>query len=783
MNTNKTNRILIIDDEPLNIKTLNEVLKDEFEVFFTTKSTKALDLINSDNPPDLILLDIMMPEIDGYEICRRVQADQKICHIPIIFITAKDNPEEESYGFEIGAVDYIKKPFSPAVVKMRVRSHLKHYVPAATQNRKASSADEILLVEDEILNIRIAKTILQKLGYPVCAVQSGEEAFQMLSNRDFGLVLLDLELPDIDGFEIAKAIRNQSREIRQPNIPIIALTAHTTESFREKCIQNGFNHFISKPFQASDIENILSQFIAADSQEKQHAFKIMPDAIGDENAEDMEAFFIKNLKQRIIDLKKASRELNEIQSSQSETTIKRIAHSLKGSSALYGYREVSEKSQTVEESMGEEFIQNTSDFINFLEKVALVTPPQILLLEDGEDIQQLFQDIFKDYPFECIHASSTETALQTLQTENVSLIISDLILPDSDGRYFIRQLKQDPQTMNIPIVIISNTIEEQVKRECFLWGAEFFYTKPFDHNEFKSTITKILRRISSGADSFQHLFLDKITFEKKYQELLKLEKRSSLVLIELIHCQDLLMHYGLQTSKGYIQKFANLIDNNLGDSLLLMKWNMNQILGLYKPAGSSTNYDAINNLHLIGQETFFDLPDQEKRSFAFCSSMVSIESKFMFDELLGALEHGLLETKTDSTNMLETLALNTLYSQKKVLCVEDDEIIGSFLVQRLSRTGIEIDLVTDGRSAVDQVHQKQYSLVILDIKLPHMDGFTVLEKIRRDFDRQNLPVILLTSMGSEKDIARGFELGANDYIQKPFSPYDLIARISKLIKS
>jgi DNA-binding response OmpR family regulator len=64
-----------------------------------------------------------------------------------------------------------------------------------------------------------------------------------------------------------------------------------------------------------------------------------------------------------------------------------------------------------------------------------------------------------------------------------------------------------------------------------------------------------------------------------------------------------------------------------------------------------------------------------------------------------------------------------------------------------------------------------------------MDGFTVLEKIRRDFDRQNLPVILLTSMGSEKDIARGFELGANDYIQKPFSPYDLIARISKLIKS
>ncbi len=781
MNTNKTFRILIIDDEPLNIKTLNEVLKDEFEVFFTTKSPKALDLIKSDNPPDLILLDIMMPEIDGYEICRRVQADQKISHIPIIFITAKDNPEEESYGFEIGAVDYITKPFSPAVVKARVRSHLKNYAPSEAMNRKASSATEILLVEDEILNIRVAKTILQKLGYSVCAVQTGEEAFQMLANRDFGLVLLDLELPDMSGFEIAKAIRNQNREIRQPHIPIIALTAHTTETFREKCIQNGFNHFISKPFQPSDIESILTQFLVVDSEEEQHTFTLMPDAIGEENAEDMEAFFIKNLKQRIIDLKKASQDLNTIQSSQSETTIKRIAHSLRGSSALYGYREISEKAVTVEEAMGEEFIQNTFDFINYLEKVTLVTPPRILLLEDGESIQQLLQEIFSDCNYEFIHASTTTMALETLKTEKISLIITDFILPDADGRYLIRQLKQDPQKMNIPIVVISNKIEEQVKRECFLWGAEFFYTKPFDHNEFKSTITKILRRISASADSSQHLFTDKITFEKEYQELLNHNQNSYLVLIELIHCHDALMHYGLQTSKDFINKFANLIDEKLGDALLLMKWNMNQLLGLYKPDESLTNYDAINNLHVIGQQSFFELPDQEKRSFAFCSSMVSIQSKFMFDELLGALEHGLLDAKTDSTHLLETLVLDSLYKQKKILCVEDDEIIGSFLVQRLSRTGIEIDLVTDGRSAVDQVLQKPYSLVILDIKLPHMDGFKVLENIRRNFDSKKLPVILLTSMGSEKDIARGFELGANDYIQKPFSPYDLIARASKLL--
>ena len=781
MNTKKTNRILIVDDEPLNIKTLNQVLKDEFKIFFTTKSPKALDFIRSDNPPDLILLDIMMPEIDGYEICRRVQEDESTCHIPIIFITAKDDPEEESYGLELGAVDYIKKPFSPNVVKARVRNHLKHQVSTEKIQHEESPVDQILLVEDEILNIRVAKTILQKLGYSVCAVQSGEEALQMLSNRNFALVLLDLELPDIDGFQIAKTIRNKDRGIRQPDIPIIALTAHTTESFREKCIQNGFNHFISKPFQSSDIESILSQFIIADDKDQKESFKMMPDGFEGENPEEKESFFIKNLKQRIIDLQTARKDLKEVQSSQSETTIRRIAHSLKGSSPLYGYTEIAEKARILEESLGQDFIENATEFISFLEEIVRETSPKILILEESENLQQLLQDIFDDCNYEFIHASSSETALQSINRQAISLIITDLILPDTDGRYFISELKQNPSTMNIPIVVISNNTEEQVKRECLLRGAEYFYTKPFNNDEVKSTITKILRRNTAASDASQYLFIDKVTFDKEYKATINQGRASYLILMELVNCHDLQVNHGIQTSKEYIEQFAGFLDENLSDSISLIKWNMNQILGLYKPAADSDNYDVINHLHLMAQKTFFDVPGHEKASFTFCSSLVSVQPKFMFDELLGALEHGLLNYKTDSTNLLETLALNSIYKQKKVLCVEDDEIIGSFLVQRLSRTGIEVDLVADGRSAVDQVLEKQYSLIILDIKLPQMDGFKVLETIRRDFDRQNLPVILLTSMGSEKDIARGFELGANDYIQKPFSPYDLIARVTKLI--
>ena len=121
--------ILIVDDMPANIKVLGELLRDEYKIRLATGGKKALQMARSSNPPDLILLDVIMPEMDGYEVCAQLKADKATKNIPVIFITAMDLEKDETKGLSLGAVDYITKPFSLPIVKARVKTHLelKHH--------------------------------------------------------------------------------------------------------------------------------------------------------------------------------------------------------------------------------------------------------------------------------------------------------------------------------------------------------------------------------------------------------------------------------------------------------------------------------------------------------------------------------------------------------------------------------------------------------------------------------------------------------------------------------
>ncbi|MBF0223874.1 MAG: diguanylate cyclase [Desulfobacterales bacterium] len=117
-------KILIVDDIPLNIQVLNDALEADYRTFFATNGRDALDIATT-VMPDLILLDIKMPEMNGYDVCRKIKEDAILKDIPIIFITSLNQEEDETIGLELGAVDYISKPFSPAIVKLRVRNHLE----------------------------------------------------------------------------------------------------------------------------------------------------------------------------------------------------------------------------------------------------------------------------------------------------------------------------------------------------------------------------------------------------------------------------------------------------------------------------------------------------------------------------------------------------------------------------------------------------------------------------------------------------------------------------------
>jgi PAS domain S-box-containing protein len=123
--TEKKKTILVVDDVPDDIVILEEVLKGDYQVKAVTNGEAALRIARSDNPPDLILLDIMMPDMDGFEVCQNLKQDCVGATIPVIFLTAKTMTADEKMGLELGAVDYLRKPIDPEIVKTRVKSHLE----------------------------------------------------------------------------------------------------------------------------------------------------------------------------------------------------------------------------------------------------------------------------------------------------------------------------------------------------------------------------------------------------------------------------------------------------------------------------------------------------------------------------------------------------------------------------------------------------------------------------------------------------------------------------------
>ncbi|MBF0381625.1 MAG: diguanylate cyclase [Magnetococcales bacterium] len=153
--------VLIVDDELGNIELLNETLQDEFRVLFATNGAQCIQIANREKP-DLILLDIMMPGMDGYEVCRQLKLDDSLINIPLFFITAMNDPEDEKAGLELGADDYITKPISPSLVKARIKNRLK--LKEAENRVRRLNADMKRSLENQEILLALLKIALEPIS-------------------------------------------------------------------------------------------------------------------------------------------------------------------------------------------------------------------------------------------------------------------------------------------------------------------------------------------------------------------------------------------------------------------------------------------------------------------------------------------------------------------------------------------------------------------------------------------------------------------------------------------
>jgi two-component system cell cycle response regulator len=255
--------ILIVDDDPLNVKLLASKLpKDQYETISVYDGKTAIERTRTDLP-DLILLDIMMPELDGYAVTEILKKDPDTKDIPIILVTALDGMDDKLKGLEAGADEFLNKPVNTAELLARVKSllRLKIYQDqlksrnrsqtfvANSEKKDALGLDRvnlpsILVVDDDEKDIQLIQACLQGEAYRVKEARSGEETLSRVLKEKIDLILLDILLPGVDGFEVVRRIR----EIEEAkNIQIVAITSLEDMESKIKGIELGADDYLVKP--------------------------------------------------------------------------------------------------------------------------------------------------------------------------------------------------------------------------------------------------------------------------------------------------------------------------------------------------------------------------------------------------------------------------------------------------------------------------------------------------------------------------------------------------------
>ena len=261
-----TARVLVVDDIVANVKLLEAKLRAEyFEVVTAMNGPAALEIIQSEKP-DIVLLDVMMPGMDGIEVCRRIKGNPQHNHIPVVMVTALDSPEDRVRGIEAGADDFLTKPVNDVALFCRVRSLLRLKMLTDELRARADTSEaaglaeqieaeyiqnpgRILLVDDLDMSVERIRGSLQGI-YDVTAVEDPQSALFEAAENPYDLIVVSLDLENFDGLRLCSQIRSLERT-RQ--IPVLVLVEPDQDDKLMRGLDMGVNDYLVRPVDRNEL--------------------------------------------------------------------------------------------------------------------------------------------------------------------------------------------------------------------------------------------------------------------------------------------------------------------------------------------------------------------------------------------------------------------------------------------------------------------------------------------------------------------------------------------------
>jgi two-component system, sensor histidine kinase and response regulator len=404
--------VLGVDDNTTNRVILDKMLEN-FGCRCTTVSRgyeaveKLLAAVQSGDPYRMVLLDMQMPEMDGEQTLRAIKADPRIRDVEVIILTSMGQRGDAGRLESMGCAGYLVKPVKQsqlyeAIVTVLGRKPQKSLQAALvtrhTLSEKKRQSVRILLAEDNPINTKLGVILLQKAGFSVDVVENGIQALEAVRKQHYNVVLMDVQMPEMDGLEATRLIRMQEK--KGEHIPIIALTAHAMQGDRELCLDAGMDDYLSKPLQPQDViatlERWSSDEVVATIDQMQNE---PPVAVEDDNLApappiDQAAamprfggdndFFKELLGEFVGQLKERSGQMREALQANDTAEMARLAHNLKGAAANFSAGVLSSTAKELETQARDGNLSNApglileieaeiprvADFLNHLQRDA-----------------------------------------------------------------------------------------------------------------------------------------------------------------------------------------------------------------------------------------------------------------------------------------------------------------------------------------------------------------------------------------------------------------------------
>ena len=367
-------QVLVIDDNATYRRILKDILNNwKMVPYLAEDGPKALALLDqtldTKTSFDLFIVDQVMPEMDGFTLAENIKKRHEFGHIPIIMLTSVGQRGDAAHCRQVGINAYLTKPVNQSELLDTIIATLGK--PAAAEPRQElitrhalrekKRLFRILLAEDNPVNQKLMVSILQKWGHSVVVASNGREALEILKSEKFDLVLMDVNMPEMDGFEATAAIREKEKGT-SGHVPIIALTAHALKGDRERCLSAGMDGYISKPIQTKELYEAIEALIP----DKKKETKAMAGLAGS-IALDKEAILRhvdgdKELLRQVIELfleitPGIMNDLNQAIEKGDFKKVESLAHTLKGAVGNFAVR------NAVEAVLGLEMICRAGDLV------------------------------------------------------------------------------------------------------------------------------------------------------------------------------------------------------------------------------------------------------------------------------------------------------------------------------------------------------------------------------------------------------------------------------------